>query len=48
MACGTTKEAWDRLKEDYKDNDRKGLMQILNLKREFEYLNMKENETIGE
>ena len=35
MACKTAKEAWDRLKEEYKGNNRLCQMQVLNLKREF-------------
>ncbi|KAJ8747501.1 hypothetical protein K2173_013763 [Erythroxylum novogranatense] len=47
MACKTAKEAWDKLKEEYQGSDRTRQMQILNLKREFESLNMQEDETIG-
>ncbi|KAJ8759666.1 hypothetical protein K2173_009753 [Erythroxylum novogranatense] len=47
MACKTVKEAWDKLKEEYQGNDRTRQMQILNLKREFDTLNMQEDETIG-
>ena len=47
MACKTAKEAWDRLKEEYQSSDRTHQMQVLNLKREFESLNMKEDETIS-
>ena len=35
LACKTAKEAWDRLKEEYKGNNRLCQMQVLNLKREF-------------
>jgi len=48
MACSTAKEAWDRLKEEYQGNDRTRQMRVLNLKREFESLKMKESETISE
>ena len=41
------KKAWDRLKEEYQGNDRTRQMQVLNLKREFESLNMQEDETIS-
>ncbi|KAH0667872.1 hypothetical protein KY285_029078 [Solanum tuberosum] len=47
MACKTAKEAWDRLKEEYQGNDRTRQMQVLNLKREFECLNMQDDETIS-
>ncbi|KAH0716728.1 hypothetical protein KY285_012759 [Solanum tuberosum] len=47
MACKTVKEAWDRLKEEYQGSDRTCQMQMLNLKREFESLNMEEDETIS-
>ena len=47
MACKTAKEAWDRLKEEYQGSDRTRQMQVLNLKREFESLNMQEDETIS-
>ena len=47
MACKTAKEAWDRLKEEYQGSDRTHQMQVLNLKREFESLNMQEDETIS-
>ena len=42
MACKTAKEAWDRLKEEYQGSDRTRQMQVLNLKRQFESLNMQE------
>ena len=47
IACKTAKKAWDRLKEEYQGSDRTHQMQVLNLKREFESLNMKEDETIS-
>ena len=47
MACETLKEAWDKLKM-YMGSDRTRQMQVLNLKREFEVLRMKENESIKE
>ena len=40
MACKTAKEACDRLKEQYQGSDRTRQMKVLNLKREFESLNM--------
>ncbi|XP_052209280.1 uncharacterized protein LOC127812791 [Diospyros lotus] len=47
MVCDSAKVAWDRLKEEYQGSDRTKQMQVLNLKREFESLNMQEDETIG-
>jgi len=48
MACETAKEAWDTLHEAFQGNERTRHMQILNLRREFEILRMKETETIKE
>ena len=47
MACKTAKEAWDMFKKEYQGSDRTRQMQVLNLKREFESLNMQEDETIS-
>ena len=47
MACKTAKKAWDRLKEEYQGSDITRQMQVLNLKREFESLNMQKDETIS-
>ena len=46
MACKTAKEAWDKLKAEFQGDDKSRKMQVLNLKRQFEGLKMKENETI--
>lgn len=46
MTCETAKEAWDLLKQSYEGNERTRKMQVLNLKRDFETLSMKEKETI--
>ncbi|XP_074373697.1 uncharacterized protein LOC141714052 [Apium graveolens] len=46
MTCETGKEAWDKLKELYEGNARIKRMQVLNLKRDFETLAMKEKDTI--
>ncbi|KAK0578492.1 hypothetical protein LWI29_011304 [Acer saccharum] len=46
MVCETTKEAWDKLKEEFQGSDRTRQMQVLNLRREFEVLRMKESETV--
>ncbi|RVX08755.1 hypothetical protein CK203_011054 [Vitis vinifera] len=48
MACKTPKEAWDKLKEMYLGSDRIRQMQILNMKRQFEVLRIKDNESIKE
>ncbi|XP_031278535.1 uncharacterized protein LOC116136986 [Pistacia vera] len=48
VACETTKKAWERLKEDPLGNERSRQMNVLNLRREFEVLKMKEAETIKE
>jgi len=48
MACETAKEAWDILQEAFQENERTRQMQVLNLRREFEMLRMKEAETIKE
>ena len=41
MTCESPKEAWDKLKEDFEDNNQIRLMQILNHKNEFEIKKMK-------
>ena len=46
MSCGTAKEAWNTLQEAFQGNERTRQMQVLNLRREFEMLRMKEAETI--
>ena len=46
MASDTTKQAWDRLKEEYGGSRKTKTMQLLNLRREFEFLKMKKTETI--
>ena len=46
MACKTAKEAWDKLQEEFQGSSRTKQMQVLNLRREFEFLKMKENESI--
>ncbi|KAF2318538.1 hypothetical protein GH714_008752 [Hevea brasiliensis] len=42
MACDTGKEAWDRLKEEFQGSEKTKQMQVLNLRREYELLKMKE------
>ena len=46
MNCRTTKEAWDKLKLEYQGSDKTKQMQVLNLKKNFEFLTMQEDETI--
>jgi len=46
MSCETAKEAWNTLQEAFQGNERTRQMQVLNLRREFEMLRMKEAETI--
>ncbi|XP_052197215.1 uncharacterized protein LOC127804394 [Diospyros lotus] len=48
MACETAKEAWDRLKEKFQGTDKNKQMQLLNLRREFETLKMKDSESVKE
>ncbi|KAJ8758587.1 hypothetical protein K2173_000308 [Erythroxylum novogranatense] len=48
MTCETAKSAWDVLKELYQDNERMKKMQVLNLKRDFVALSLKEHESIQE
>jgi len=48
MPCEIAKEAWDTLQEAFQGNERTWQMQVLNLRREFEMLRMKEVETIKE
>nr|XP_027118771.1 uncharacterized protein LOC113736014 [Coffea arabica] len=48
MTCETAKEAWDTLKVAFQGNDRIRQMQVLNLRREFELLRMKDKENIKE
>ena len=48
MACDTSKRTWDTLSEAFQGNERTRQMQVLNLRREFELLKMKESENIKE
>ncbi|XP_012072595.1 uncharacterized protein LOC105634355 [Jatropha curcas] len=48
MACETGKETWDRLKDEFQGSEKTKHMQVLNLKREYELLKMKENESVKE
>ncbi|XP_052478531.1 uncharacterized protein LOC128034035 [Gossypium raimondii] len=46
MACETPKQAWDKLKEEFQGTERTRQHQLLNLRRDFENLKMKEEETV--
>ncbi|KAG8498881.1 hypothetical protein CXB51_005279 [Gossypium anomalum] len=46
MACSTPKEAWERLKEEFMGSDKTRQQQVINLRRDFENLKMKESESI--
>ncbi|KAJ8900434.1 hypothetical protein K2173_025211 [Erythroxylum novogranatense] len=48
IACDTPKEIWDSLKSEYLGSEKTKLMQVLNLKREFEMQRMKESKGIKE
>ncbi|KAK8267774.1 hypothetical protein V6Z12_D11G021600 [Gossypium hirsutum] len=46
MACESPKQAWDKLQEEFQGTERTRQQQLLNLRRDFENLKMKEEETI--
>ncbi|XP_016667266.1 uncharacterized protein [Gossypium hirsutum] len=46
MACETPKQAWDKLKEEFQGTKRTRQQQLLNLRRDFRNLKMKEEETV--
>ncbi|XP_052489787.1 uncharacterized protein LOC128042480 [Gossypium raimondii] len=46
MACDTPMEAWDKLKEEFQGSDKTRQQQLINLRRDFENLRMKDSETI--
>ncbi|XP_052477940.1 uncharacterized protein LOC128033810 [Gossypium raimondii] len=46
MACDSPKQAWDKLKEEFMGSDKTRQQQVINLRREFENLKMKESKTI--
>ena len=46
MACKTVKQAWDKLKAEFQGDERSRKMQVLNLRRQFEGLKMKEFDSI--
>ncbi|KAA3472066.1 putative LRR receptor-like serine/threonine-protein kinase [Gossypium australe] len=45
MACETPKQAWDKLKKEFQGAERTRQQQLLKLRRDFENLKMKEEET---
>ncbi|XP_022883226.1 uncharacterized protein LOC111399980 [Olea europaea var. sylvestris] len=48
ITCEMAKKAWDRLQEEFRGNARTRQMQVLNLRREYESLKMKEAKTVKE
>lgn len=46
LACETAKEAWDKLKAEFQGDEKSRKMQVMNLRRQFEGLKMKESESI--
>ena len=46
MACKSAKEIWDKLKAEFHGDEKSRKMQVLNLRRQFEGLKMKETESI--
>ncbi|XP_017628963.1 uncharacterized protein LOC108471933 [Gossypium arboreum] len=46
MACDTSKQALDKLKEEFKGSNKTRQQQLINLRRDFENLKMKESKTI--
>ncbi|XP_016718152.2 uncharacterized protein [Gossypium hirsutum] len=46
MACDSPKQAWEKLNEEFMGSDKTRQQQMINLRRDFENLMMKESETI--
>ncbi|XP_040940040.1 uncharacterized protein [Gossypium hirsutum] len=46
MACDSPKQAWDKLKEEFQGSEKTRQQQLINLRRDFENLRMKESETV--
>lgn len=46
MACKIGKDAWDRLRDEFQGSEKTKQMQVLNLRKEFELLRMKESESV--
>ena len=47
MIYDAPKEAWDALKEEFQGNERTKQMQVLNLRRKFEVLKIKDSNYQG-
>ncbi|GKV53769.1 hypothetical protein SLEP1_g60284, partial [Rubroshorea leprosula] len=48
MTCETAKEAWDKLRVEFQGDNKARQMEVLNLKREFALIRMKDAETVKE
>ena len=48
MICESLIETWNKLNEEFEGNNQTRLMQISNLKNEFEIQKMKESESVKE
>ena len=48
MDLESPKEAWDKIKEEFQGSEKTRQLQVLNLRREFELLRMKEIEIVKE
>ncbi|GKU88429.1 hypothetical protein SLEP1_g2697 [Rubroshorea leprosula] len=48
MTCETTKEAWDKLKVEFQGDNKARHMEVLNMKREFALIRMKDTKTVKE
>ncbi|XP_052479084.1 uncharacterized protein LOC128034574 [Gossypium raimondii] len=46
MACDTPKQAWEKLKEKFLGSNKTRQQQLINLRRDFENLKMRDSETI--
>ncbi|XP_016683952.1 uncharacterized protein [Gossypium hirsutum] len=46
MACDLPKQAWEKLKEEFMGSDKTRQQQVINIRRDFENLKMKEFDTI--
>ncbi|KAG8480141.1 hypothetical protein CXB51_024917 [Gossypium anomalum] len=46
MACDSPKQAWEKLKEEFMGSDKTRQQQLINLRRDFENLKMRESDTI--
>ncbi|XP_017628753.1 uncharacterized protein LOC108471684 [Gossypium arboreum] len=46
MACDSPKQAWEKLKKEFQGSEKTRQQQLINLRRDFEKLRMKESETV--